>query len=69
MNYMKTYKHGGHSEYAPREIHLNRNDIGVLSKTKSGHIHMDFYEKGKGPNGSSMEFAGDLLGAVISLFK
>jgi len=43
--------------------------IGILSKTKNGHIHMDLADKGKGPNGCSVEFGADLFSAVVDLFR
>ena len=66
---MKIYKQNGLTSYAPKKIKLNKSEIGVLSKTKSGHIHMDFYHKNRGPDGSSIEFAGNLLSSVLNLLK
>jgi len=66
---MKIDKKGGMTVYSSKEIRLNRDTIGVLSKTKSGHIHMDLYDKGKGPTGCSVEFGADLFSGVLDLFK
>jgi len=66
---MKISKKGGTSVYSAKEIKLNRDTIGILSKTKNGHIHMDLADKGKGPNGCSVEFGADLFSAVVDLFR
>ena len=65
---MKIYKEGGLTYYSPREVKLNKDTKGILSKTASGHIHMDLYDK-YGPKGDSLEFAGKLISGVFDLFK
>jgi hypothetical protein len=66
---MEIYKHGGFSVHSPKEVKLNRDTIGILSKLKDGRIHMDFAEKGKGPDGSSLEFPAEFFSEVLGWFK
>ncbi|GHT92648.1 hypothetical protein FACS1894140_4980 [Spirochaetia bacterium] len=66
---MKLYKEGGLTVYCAKELRLNRHQTGVLSKKGDGTIHMDIYQNGKGPTGTTVEFGPKLLDGVLDLFK
>jgi hypothetical protein len=66
---MKLYKEGGLTAYCPKEIKLNQNKTGVLSKLNDNILHMDIYRNGKGLTGTSVEFGVKLLDGVLDLFK